>query len=397
MNNKTQEITARIELLVSSINESNVIDTKKELFESINELHLQCMEKENFFSTYINSFIRDLSNFIYESKSPFIQRILDDSRIKLLNEYKLYLKELSEYKKYEKECFEAAKKTKSSLLQTNILSIFIDNYPIGYIPTIIDSLAVLKKEELKTKFKTLQDKEKQKQLLLFFYDDLLKHISTLKHNLKELKNELETSTKELKNIPDGFEEYTLPDGEPIEVSYFDSYHSEVKQIIDEIEITGYHLNKLINLEKELYQSYIFLKEIRPKRLSKETVFNKIKPEQLDYFIDSFTDFTGPELSKNRLRDIFLIEHIPKSKINLINGTLADFGSLIHKLKPYFIQELSNPKNYNSWWADRFTFNNAVKNKKTISNMISAFRKGDRIPTKTDEITIIIQHLDDVLH
>lgn len=131
--------------------------------------------------------------------------------------------------------------------------------------------------------------------------------------------------------------------------------------------------------------------------SKITVFGDSNFEKVKELANSLItfDFVSMHLSIDDLIQVFTLnEDKPTIKINLTNGTLNDFGYLISQMKPFFIDSISNKANYSLWWSERFTFNSEPKNKKSVSNMVTAVKK-DRTSVKKETISKIIESLNPI--
>ncbi|WP_282073188.1 hypothetical protein [Polaribacter atrinae] len=224
----------------------------------------------------------------------------------------------------------------------------------------INQYLIDKKEEQKENIKSLSDTEKE-----YFYS----HPSE-KHNL--------TSTIEVNRI--GFIDYLFES----QIDF--SYHNE-------LEMLKMHITALEKLQNNLPQSYLFLKINKPKKETPLTVFGDREVSKLEDLFFELEYFLDTSIQVEDIVNVFSLNYETSKKIDLRNGTTNDFAYFINKIQPYFINEIADRKEYNQWWADRFTFNGVEKVKKAISTMRSNTKKGGiRQQVNTTRINSIVNVL-----
>jgi hypothetical protein len=157
-----------------------------------------------------------------------------------------------------------------------------------------------------------------------------------------------------------------------------------------------HEEILKDLNNKLVKNYSYLNYSGLISVSNITVFGNSNFEAIKQLINALKihGFISTHLETNDFIQVFTLdENNLKSKINLTNGTLNDFGFLLLQMKPYFTDSINTKSNYSLWWSERFTFNTKNKDKKAVSNMISAItREGYRQPQKKNAIKQIVEIL-----
>ncbi|WP_330442266.1 hypothetical protein [Flavobacterium sp. C4GT6] len=120
-----------------------------------------------------------------------------------------------------------------------------------------------------------------------------------------------------------------------------------------------------------------------------TVFGNYNYQLIYNIYEELRDLLPPNLNKQNFTNIFLLTEKPTHKIDFIGANISTFAYLINNLHQYFTTELRNKTIYNQWWADRFTFNGSSRDKKGISTICSAVRKGDKTPDRRETINKVI--------
>lgn len=123
-----------------------------------------------------------------------------------------------------------------------------------------------------------------------------------------------------------------------------------------------------------------------------TVFGNYNYQLLYNMYEGLKDLLPPNITKDDFAKAFLATDKTPDKIDFIGANVSTFAYFITKLHPYFNTDLRNKSIYNQWWADRFSFNGSNRDKKGISNMCSALKKGDKFPNKKGTIDEVVSLL-----
>jgi hypothetical protein len=382
------------------------LDNKTSLLEEgVAELFVANKEDTNFFATFLNnSILKPITKQIEileaklssASRSNISRRkvqlkIIDrfkSQRIIFLRDYHRYLKGFSEYEDFIEQQSKLRSKKRDFLLSTKIIDSLEFN-SVEYFKRLIDESYKNTFEYFKNDSENTKDIEISKQELLLFVRQLEETKDKLKMII--LKEEAELSLLEKTEVPSGFKDYELENGDVITVDLFDQYVHEIVEKGDVFSNYKYQQTIIEKLSEKLYGSFLFLQEFKPFKESPKTVFHSLKFEELNPFCEELREFIGMQLKLETIKEVFTVGYsVDNPKINLTNGNLNDFGCLISKMKPSFINSIK--ANYSTWWAERFTFNSIDKNKKSVSNLISNIEKGKRFSSKSHQISEIINSL-----
>lgn len=300
-------------------------------------------------------------SFVDSRRKMLIKRdFLIDLRNQILIDYKEELNNLEHFKQY--------------LIEKARNRFLILNPTQGY--PIIDFTPRQLKSILKKSFDEVVDFFENKQLTNTNYKEELYSF------VKKAKREINNISKELKLLK---KKHTITKEEQIDI---------LIDISQEIKLLSLHSDYLLKLTTELEKTHFFLKIYTPKEETPLTVFgdrNENKLEQLFFKLKVFLENT---VEREDIVNVFSINFEVEHKINLVNGTLNDFAHLINEMMEHFTPEISNKANYNQWWADRFTFNGADKQKKGITTMRSNTKKDvtrkSQQTSKIDEIICVLK-------
>lgn len=386
-------------------------DNKINLLEkSVRELFNICINDRDFFATFLNnSILKPIANqmdTLWESlfplSSPFVAhrkleyKILESLKVVRVNffkDYHRYLKGFSEYDSYIEESSKARTYKRDYLLSTGIDASLEFNSE-QYFKKIVERASDNTFRYFKDGFEGSKDIEKSKQELLIFVKELVETKDKLKEMSLKKEDELELFKKT--EAPNGFEDYELKDGDIVTVNLLEEYGHELAGISDSITNFKNQQTVLGKLSEKLYDSFLFLQDFKPSKESPTTVFHSLKFEELNSFCEELREFIGMQVKLETIKEVFTVGYpIDNPKINLINGTLNDFGFLISEMRRYFIDSIKTKSNYAQWWSERFTFNLIEKDKKNVSNMISNMEKGTRFPSKKQSIFKIIESLNPI--
>lgn len=350
-------------------------DNSDEVLKLISELYFE-LDKDKFITVLnlklfseITERIQDLNSLNFKSRSGKLKEkdrlngltILDSLLKKVFIDYKAILNE----NEYSKEKIIESK----NLNRDTVLYPISNVYPVEYLPSsqfkeLLDKNSYFTFQYFKNLFDTNDSIEKLKSEITLFIDDLKNRLNEINSNIQRLATSIHINDVELN--------YTV-------------------QL--EIDNNEYHKVVLEKLMLRLIESYDFLKS--DSRLSNSiSVFGSKDFDKLEKFYDRFKVFLEPYVTFKDFNKIFILEdnsNNSEKKLNLVNGTLNDFGFLIHNLQNYFIEEIK--MDYNQWWAENFTYNNSIKDKKGISTMKSnSIKDASRRPSKSSTIKEIVETL-----
>jgi hypothetical protein len=326
---------------------------------------------------------------------------LKDLLTEVFVSYNHYLKDDCFFLDYKKEKNEKYTKHEDEIIKGSLDEETLESimYPTYFDVEKIQNLSNVIKEHLKSlnldkdnyefaKERTKSFYKKTKDSIYIISKAIDKSNTTLKHAEIKLRtvNENEVYEDVEKSISYNLKEY---------------YHQNVIDLYSNLDNLNKHKNILADLLNDLTKNYSYLADIGSLSASKITVFGDSNFEKVKELANSLItfDFVSMHLSIDDLIQVFTLnEDKPTIKINLINGTLNDFGFLISQMKPFFIDSVSNKANYSLWWSERFTFNSKHKTIKDVSNMISAVNKDiSRRPAKMETISQIIDCLGRIPH
>ena len=324
---------------------------------------------------------------------------LQNLLITIFKKYSAILKDDEYYKDYFQNKLQEITVLEKGLLEGNIGDSSLTSilYPIYFDADKIESLrrgvisyfAILylepkNYEYVKSRIKVFHKKLQDSIGLINISIDLnRKQLNNLDSNIKSINNE------GVITINEGNETLDIKD------YYIDSLSS----LSIELENLNIHKSILQEMFEELKESYPFINQLSVNfsesiNVFGDSNFEKVKELANDFKLYEFVTF---ETEIEDLVDVFTLnDSMPKRKINLTNGSLNDFGYLILKMRPYFLDSISTKSNYAQWWSERFTFNLKVKNKKEVSNMMSAVNKiAERRPSKSQAILKIVKNLEPI--
>jgi hypothetical protein len=289
------------------------------------------------------------------SKRDFLVNL----RNQILIDYKEQLKETETYKKF------LIEKANDRFL---ILNPILD-YPIEVFP--LKSFEEILKKSYNASISYF---EKQSLLNENYKNELFLFVNKIREELKRLANKLILLGKEKKECSNG------------DSDYFYCLYNEIQLL----SLQSSYLNRLIN---KFESSHLFLKIFVTKKEIPLTVFGDRDMTKLEKLFFELEYFLDKSVKSEDILNVFTLDFQLIQKIDLKNGTTNDFAYLISEMNTYFIKEISDRKEYNQWWADRFTFNGVEKVKKAISTMRSNTKKGGiRQQVKTTRINAIVNVL-----
>ncbi|WP_367755814.1 hypothetical protein AB3G33_02910 [Flavobacterium sp. WC2421] len=405
--NKVKEVLQEI---LNSFDDEGLDNKISLLEEGVAEFFVANRENTNFFATFLNNFIlKPIAKQIeiLEAQLPSSSRtqkarreiqlkIIDRFKSLLIiffNDYHKYLQGFSEYDKFIKQNTKKKAYKRDSLLSTSFGEL-LEFYSVQYFKKVVDTVFDNTFIYFKEIFEDSKQIENSKQEILLFVKQLEETIDSLRVIIANKESKLDEVLKE--ETPYGTKEYEMENGELITVELLDGYVSDIIERSDIIMKNKYQQTILKKLSDKLYSSFLFLQEFKPSKESPTTVFHSLKFEELNSFCEELRDFIGMQVKLETIKEVFTVGYpIDNPKINLINGTLNDFGFLISKMRPYFIDSIKTKSNYAQWWSERFTFNLIEKDKKNVSNMISNMEKGTRFPSKKQSIFKIIESLNPI--
>ncbi len=382
------------------------------LEEGVAELFVANKEDTNFFATFLNnSILKPITKQIEileaelssASRSNISRRkvelkIIDrfkSQRIIFLRDYHRYLKGFSEYEDFIEQQSKVRSKKRDFLLSTKIIASLEFN-SVEYFKRLVDESYKNTFEYFKNDSENTKDIEISKHELLLF----VRQLEETKNKLKMiiLKEEAELNLLEKTEVPSGFKDYELENGDVITVDLFYQYVDEIVEKGDIFSNYKYQQTTIEKLSEKLYGSFLFLQEFKPSKESPKTVFHSLKFEELNSFCEELREFIGMQLKLETIKEVFTVGYsVENPKINLTNGNLNDFGFLISKMRPYFIDSIKTKSDYAQWWSKRFTFNSKDKDKKSVSTNVSNIERGARSPSKKQKILKIIESLNPIPH
>ena len=160
----------------------------------------------------------------------------------------------------------------------------------------------------------------------------------------------------------------------------DYTRNEYYSIVNELDNSSKYHEDLIEFNNILITEYPFINASPIIITKKITVFGDSNLEVIKRIFSEYSEFISSSIQEEEFIQNFLIDAPISNKIKLINGTLSDYAYLIREIKPFFIEKYQEATIYNQWWSDRFLFSNKEKNRRDISNMVSALNN-DRQATK----------------
>ncbi len=209
------------------------------------------------------------------------------------------------------------------------------------------------------------------------------------------KNKYNSLENKLKTIREG--DKFVNSELDIEINKKEYYSESLIQLSMKIGALEKHKNILINFYNQLKSRYSYLSQegISPSKLTVFGDSNFEKVRDLAIGLKSLS-FVSNQTDANDLLEVFMLDNSNASKpINLTNGTLNDFGYLMLKLRPHFVDSISVKSEYGLWWSKNFTFNTKEKSKKDVSNMITAIERGERFSEKIKSINELVDNLNPI--
>lgn len=216
----------------------------------------------------------------------------------------------------------------------------------------------------------------------FVYTKLTK----LSESIKTRLNHLESIISLLKINAENHEKNLANNTEEIDYT-----RNEYYSIVNELDNSSKYHEDLIEFNNILIKEYPFINASPIIITKKITVFGDSNLEVIKRIFSEYSDFISSSIQEEEFIQNFLIDAPISNKIKLINGTLSDYAYLIREIKPFFIEKYQEATIYNQWWSDRFLFSNKEKNRRDISNMVSALNN-DRQATKTSAVKNIVAFL-----
>jgi len=396
MDNHTSKIKA---LLNKCLKTSKTEDLETQLLK-LRSLILEFVDEnaknEKYISTVLNSkIVIPLSESlldIYDNNSKK-GVILQEFYLNLLEEYSKYLEGFPDYENY------ILNKVKEKVFKRDYL-LSVKVVPKIEIPSTLYFKGIAD-EYLEKNYKYFKERFSFEGFNENSKGELITYISDLKLALEEINKILPSEEDNLEALensetPTGIKEYYIDGG----IEYFDlgmEYGWSLVNKSNDLKNYKYQIETLRKLHLKLLKAYPFLEAYEPIKDIPRTVFEGIDYNALDGFLIELKEFLESNVNEEDLKNTFTIKGTGNpSKISLTNGTLSDFGGLMSKLRPLFIDSINTRKEYAQWWADRFTFNSTEKIKKDISSMISAVDKGTRPPSKSESIKQIVDSLKSIL-
>lgn len=270
-------------------------------------------------------------------------------------------------------------------------------YPNNDYKTYLISCLSFVKEYFKKRSSYPNKDEYQTEIYLFI-DDCNEAIDFLKGELTESKKRVDEAKKEIEK-PSKTNTITLSDGSKHFINTHETLKSCIKNNEKGILNLNLHIDKIKVIEDYLYSNHTILKDKEAIVKLPKTVFGHTNLDETYNFYRELEFFLEDSTRDTDINRIFSTEEGKNiEKVNLVNGTLNDYGHLINEMNCYFLEEYGNKKVYNQWWADRFTFNDANKGKKAISTIRSNARKDiSREAQYKTKIASIIDQLGEIPH
>lgn len=348
-------------------------DNSDEVLKLISEMYIE-LDKDKFITvlnlklfSVITERIKELNRLNYKSRSGQLKENERLNGLTILN--KLLNKVFIDYKAILKDNDYSKEKIleRKNLNRDSVLYPISDVYPVEYLPSslfkeLLDENSSFTFQYFKNLFDTNDSIKKLKSEIILFVDDLKNRLIEINRNIQRLAKSMHINDVDLKHI-----------------------------VQIEIDNNHYHIVVLEKLMLRLIESYDFLKS--ESGLSNSiSVFGGKDFDKLEKFYNKFKVFLEPHVSFKVFSKIFILGENSEMRLNLVNGTLNDFGYLIHTLQTYFTEEIK--KDYNQWWAENFTYNNSIKDKKGISTMKSnSIKDVSRRPSKLSTIKEIVETLN----
>ena len=314
--------------------------------------------------------------------------------------YSAFLKDDEYYKDYLQSKLQEITKLEKGLLEGNIEDSSLTSimYPTYFDTDKVEGLS----REVISYFSNLylepNNHEYVKNRILVLYQNLQDSIGGINKSITINTKQLNKTTKNLKSINDDQVVTINDDKESIVLK--DYYLDSITSLSLELENLNAHKGILQDMFEALEEDYPFVSQLSVSFSDSMNVFGDSDFEKVKGLVNDFKhyEFVTFETTIEDLIDVFTInDSVPKRKINLTNGTLNDFAYLIIKLRPYFVDSISNGPNYAQWWSERFTFKLKDKNKKAVSNIMSAVNKNaERRPSKPQTIMKIVKNLEPIL-
>tara|TARA_R110000796_G_scaffold41772_4_gene103471 strand:+ start:53306 stop:54535 length:1230 start_codon:yes stop_codon:yes gene_type:complete len=389
MNKTLNKINENIEKLTSSLDLITIDKHKKNTINLINKLFYDVIESnelKEYFSTILNSFVLKKISERIENLTKILPSIihrenfieerviisLNDLKGQLIRSYSAILKDSSEFNNYKSEL------TNKNVLKRDFLlnpyysynsDEFIEDIAPRNFEKLIDKGLDDTIQFFKNSFEGDYDKERSRQQLTRYIVEIDNKINILS-KLIFLNNE---KLKKLKNniSNDECEDNTLDNKTEININMFDNDLNQI-MFLNKTILNDEYLNSiLIKFKKYAFKAYPFLNNtINNNGLNYKNVFGKFNNQLLIDLYEEFKFFLEINTNVDEFVEVFTkTENRIGKKINLTNGILDDYGSIITKLYPYFSKpDFNVKKDYDSWWAENFTFNGVEKDVKSIGKI-----------------------------
>ncbi|RKS12852.1 hypothetical protein [Flavobacterium sp. 120] len=404
-------IESLLKTVDEKINTQSIDVSSSEILELIEHNFIE-LDTPKFNTILSNKVVKSIANKIKEleqiKNSLGSSRINHKQRIKIssnihnlkgllkdvFNEYKNNLKENELYQLYEKEENEKFSNYEDKIINGSPDEDAIESimYPTYFDLEKIQNLSSAIKEHFMSLNLDKDNYNFAKDRTISFYKKTKYSIDTISIVIDKTNMTLKDAETKLKKVN---ENEIYEDENSIPFNLYDYYHQNVIDLYYNLDNLNKHKKILINLFKNLTKNYSYLSDLGILPASKTTVFGDSNFEVVKQLALELKKegLVSTQTTVNDLIEMFTLNiDKPANKINLTNGTLNDFGYLILKMKPFFVDSINNSTNYSDWWSERFTFNSKDKNKKSVSSTISDIQQGRRFPSKKQTLSKIIESL-----
>jgi len=379
MKEAINKIRVELDKLIQIQNSSLLKDQElivKELIEEAFYLLFDSPDLNTSFNTMLNVFVLKKISLRIDELSKLLPPLIlrgngKDERIikslsvfknSLIRSYFEQLKGSSEFERYKDEEIDQNSSMRDFLINPNYSyegDEFLENIPFKHFKKLIDkgydeTLTVFKKL-----FDSDNDKENSKiQLTRFIteiddkFDRISKAIIAYNERLSYLRSSL---------TDEGTIEHILEDGSVITVDVFENNLGEIMEVENELSNEEYLKEKILNFREYALKCYPFLSNTISNNV-KTDVFGSFNYDRLIKLYEEFNFFFRKETSSDKFIDVFTsFEEYSNSKIDLVSGIQADYGSIIRKMYTHFsASNFSKKSEYDKWWSDRFTFDGIDK-------------------------------------
>jgi hypothetical protein len=409
--NKIESLLKAVDEIINS--QSTTLSSSEILY--LIEHNFIYLDTPKFSTLLSNKIIKPIANKIHEleqiknslgiSRTNYKQRStiilfineLNDLLKEIFNVYHIYLKGDKCFQLYEKEENEKHSKHEDKIIKGSLDENTLESvmYPTYFDVEKIQELSTVIKEHLMSLNLDKDNYEFAKDRTKLFYKKTKDSIYIISKVIDKSNTTLKHAEIKLKTVDEN-EVY-----EDVENSIIynikEYYHKNVIDLYSNLDNLNRHKSMLADTFENLTKSYSYLSDLGSITPSNTTVFGDSNFEVVKQLAIELKGFVSNLTTIDDLIAVFSFnEENPKNKINLLNGTLNDFGYMMSKMREYFIDSISNKADYCLWWSERFTFNSKEKTIKSVSNMISAVNKDlSRRPTKMATISNIIDSLNPI--